>query len=795
MGSKHRDDDATAVMHRQRARRRCTARASPRAASRVRGSQVSEGIPYDVVQIALDKVEGFPFERFANAFYGALTGINFVPAGGVRDGGADARDGSIFEDGSRSGAFYQASVEVDAESKIRRTVKRLREFGRDPKTLTYLTSRSVKYSDRLERSLTDDLDVTVVIRDGGYIALHVNSDARTIGAFNEHLRHYTDFLRKMGASPLISASAHVRSPAVYVFLANEIERREGNESLVDSVTDALALWALEGTDPDQGLVRTADDVLARIVKDLPSVKELVAPRLKQRLKAMGKKEYPGGRSVRWHRKDDAFCLPFETRQRIEEENTADEALRLRIRESLDVRLRDAPVEGLGEVGISNAADVAMRTLQLAFEREGLEFASFLQGATQGEYTITDSLRVALLEGGHTGKQGSLVGDGAYNILRGVLYDSRPEEREYLQRLARTYALLFTLNTEPRLLEYFQDMQGDFRLYIGTDQIVRALSERYVPEADRMTQNTILMAAQTGAKLILTEPVLGEVVSHLRLCDHEHEEQINAIEHRLTYDFAREVPHIMLRAYLYARLNPNLGKQQPRSWPAFVNQFCSHSTLHSSIAVDDVRQYLQTKFGLAYESAEDLDRLVDEQQVLDLTKKLAEVKHTETLAHNDALLALAVYGRRKRGGETSRVTEFGWGTWWLTSETRIMSFTKDIVREHHARYIMRPDFLLNFMTLAPSALEARRAFASIFPSMLGISLAKRMKPADFTKIMDKVAEAEQFDEARRTVEMGKLVNQLKGDISRQYTTIGSTRDTAAVDAVAAREAGTEDAAPE
>lgn len=759
------------------------------------GVKLSERIPDDVIHIALAKVEGFPFERFASALFGALTGISFVPAGGVKDGGADARDGSIFEDGSRPGAFYQASVEIDAESKIRRTVKRLREFGREPKTLTYLTSRTVKYSDRLERTLTDDLDVTVVIRDGGYIALHVNSDATTIGAFNEHLRHYTDFLRKMGASPLISSSAHVRSPAVYVFLANEIERREGNDSLVDSVTDALALWALEGTDPDKNIVRTADEVLALIVQELPSVKELVAPRLKERLEAMGKKDYPGGRSVRWHQKDASFCLPFDIRRRIEEENTADEALRLRIRESLDVRLRDAPVEGLGEVGIQNAADVAMRTLQLAFEREGLEFASFLQGDTKGQYTtITDSLRAALLEGGHTGKHGALVGDGAYNILRGVLYDSRPEEREYLQRLARTYALLFTLNTEPRLLEYFQDMGGDFRLFVGSDQIVRALSERYLSEADRMTQNTILMAARTGAKLILTEPVLEEVVSHLRACDNEHHGHINAIEHRFDYDFAREVPHIMLRAYLYARLNPNLGKQQPKNWPAFINQFCSHATLHSSIAFDDVRQYLQTKFGFAYESADDLARLVDEQQVVDLTKKLAEVKHTEKLAHNDALLALAVYGRRKRRGETSRVTEFGWGTWWLTSETRIMEFTKDIVREHGARYIMRPDFLLNFMTLAPSAHEARRAFASVFPSMLGISLARRLKPADFTKIMDKVAEAEQFDEARRTVEMAKLSNQLKGDIARQYTTLGSTRKEAAVDAIAAREAETEEHAP-
>ena len=163
----------------------------------------------------------------------------------------------IFEDGTRAETYYQASTEADAEGKIRRTVARLREFGRSPKTLVYLTSRSVKCSDRVERALTDELDVTISIRDGDYIALHVNDDAGTRAAFDERLKRCTGFLSQVGALAADHApSKHVRTPAVYVFLAQEIERQEGNESLVDPVTDALALWALEGTDPDAGILRT-----------------------------------------------------------------------------------------------------------------------------------------------------------------------------------------------------------------------------------------------------------------------------------------------------------------------------------------------------------------------------------------------------------------------------------------------------------------------------------------------------------------------------------------------------------
>jgi hypothetical protein len=57
--------------------------------------------------------------------------------------------------------------------------------------------------------------------------------------------------------------------------------------------------------------------------------------------------------------------------------------------------------------------------------------------------------------------------------RACLYQSTDQEREYLGRLARTYALLFTLNTEPKLVEYFQDMAPDFYLYVGADMLVRA----------------------------------------------------------------------------------------------------------------------------------------------------------------------------------------------------------------------------------------------------------------------------------------------------------------------------------
>ena len=38
-----------------------------------------------------------------------------------------------------------------------------------------------------------------------------------------------------------------------VFLGQELERRRGNADILEAVTDSLILWALEGTNPDNGI--------------------------------------------------------------------------------------------------------------------------------------------------------------------------------------------------------------------------------------------------------------------------------------------------------------------------------------------------------------------------------------------------------------------------------------------------------------------------------------------------------------------------------------------------------------
>lgn len=731
----------------------------------------------DLIRVALSKAEGTPFELFCNDFFPAIAGGSYVPLGGYKDGGADAFEEPIHEREGGVETFYQASVERNAEAKIDRTISRLKQFGRDPRRLIFLTPHVLKHVDRLEDELTQKHDATITIRDGNYIAAHVNDDANTVRAFEDHLRHYTDFLKGVGASNLVSKSANVKNPAVYVFLSQELDRRRGDEGLVDSVTDTLALWALEGTDPDEGILRTADEVMQRIQAELPAVVKLVKKRMQRRLEHLARKDREDGRAVRWHRRENAFCLPHETRRLIEAENAQDEALRLDVLRLFEERASGLPHEGLGVVGLTDVANVALRALEITFEREGLEFAAFLQDSDrEGEYvTISDSVRAALEALGFSGKRGQMLGQCAFGVLRETFYASTSLERDYLQRLSRTYALLFTLNTDPRLVRFFEEMAGTFYLYVGTDVIVKALSEHLLATGDQPTRNTLHLASKLGAELVLTGPALEEVVGHLRACDFEYRNHVEGREANLSMAEARSAPHILLRSYLYSQVAPSdRGGRQPRNWQAFINQFCSYAELHKPGAVDDVRRFLQNSFGMKFRDREALQELSTSEAVARLATALAEDKAqwqkpdvAHKVAENDALVALAVYGHRRKRQEHSAASEFGYETWWLTGETSIVRHTRDLVKRHCARYIMRPEFLLSFLALAPTAQEARESFANVFPSLLGIQLSKRMAPDAFHKLMDRVGAAEEMDDARRAAAIARISDELKGDLERVF----------------------------
>jgi hypothetical protein len=286
----------------------------------------------------------------------------------------------------------------------------------------------------------------------------------------------------------------------------------------------------------------------------------------------------------------------------------------------------------------------------------------------------------------------------------------------------------------------------------------------------MVTTMLRVVRASGAKLVLCEPALEEVLGQFRASDGEYRAVFHDIDAHVSRDIARHASRILVRSYFYARADRPPQPTVPSTWPGFVDQFISYSNLRKTQGVADLRRYLCNRFEMTYETREDMLRGVNNDKLTGLAGRLEGIKEGEKLearALNDATIALAVYAKRRRNGEMGGGNPYGYGTWWLTKESRIRAETAELVKSEGARFLMIPEFLLNFIALAPSAAEVRQSFQGVFPSRLGIRLSNRMREDVFQDAMEKARYAGRIDEARLHAKLAELSDDLKGDRFKKY----------------------------
>jgi hypothetical protein len=168
--------------------------------------------------------------------------------------------------------------------------------------------------------------------------------------------------------------------------------------------------------------------------------------------------------------------------------------------------------------------------------------------------------------------------------------------------------------------------------------------------------------------------------------------------------------------------------------------------------------------------------IDEAELEELKSKIQEARaqggrvrpEGELLAYNDALHVLRVYQRRQEHREESPGNPFGYQTWWLTQDTKVRrAGSSAAARRGGAFFMMRPEFLLNFISLAPEHAEVVKSYRNIFPTALGVRLSARLPTEAFDKVMADATELAAYDDARAGAMITELTNKLKGDSLKMY----------------------------
>lgn len=732
-----------------------------------------------LVPPALHNVDTANFERFGQTFYGALQDREFVPLGGMHDGGAegfDEVDPELFIDESAS-SFLQISKQKTTRAKIRATVRRLRAYGRDPKVLTYLTSEEVGDVDVEQSALSNELKCKIRIRDSKFIEVNINATPAIQGAFVSFLQPSIYHLFAPGVADTGERAADYTDKTLAVFLRQEVEHRRGNSGLLESVSDSLILWALGETDPDAGKFLSRDQILARIEATLPAARHFIRGVLDARLEILRAKDAPGGRQLRWYRNSGNYCLPYETRLLIAAENAEDDTIKLRVSCVFEDRITSITNEDVDDLRSAIVAS-CHSTLERVFERQGLQVAQFATNGPMDDELYTDVAEIltSVVDSlPNEPDQKGVIRRVSLAVLRGTFYNGADVERIYLEKLSRTYVLLLLLKNEPKIVEYFRSIAKSFNLYLGTDLIIRAISEYHLSEDGRVTMNLLSILKKSGANLILTEKTVEEVASHLRRQMLEFEFNYQQVESKITYPLVEYIDRLLIRAYFYSRLAPVDGAAIPPNWRAYMSQFANYGDIRSQRGDQELATYLVNKFGATYESTEEMLDGVDCDELESLTAIIHQAKNKmqdddDVLAYNDALHVLRVYTRRRQLNESSPANPFGFRTWWLTQDGKVRRASANTVAKNRGDFfMMRPEFLINYVGIAPELDEVRKSYKYIFPTALGVRLSARLSSDTFEEVIRQAAEVAPYDDARAGAMITALTNKLKGDALKVYST--------------------------
>lgn len=252
---------------------------------------------------------------------------------------------------------------------------------------------------------------------------------------------------------------------------------------------------------------------------------------------------------------------------------------------------------------------------------------------------------------------------------------------------------------------------------------------------------------------------------------EHKKYYLEIDSIVDTALAAESSKILIRAYYYAKLNAE-NPARPKTWTQYLNNFSTPAKLTRALSESTMRELkdvLCTRFGLDFELREETKAAIDKDETQKLAERIKEMRpfsKRDVLADNDAFMILRIESERKK--EKYSGNPYGYKTWYLTQDSiSNMAFAYCFRSRKDSKFVMRPEFLLNYIAYNPTDDAVRQSLKTIFPSVMGVRLGSRLSPSTLTKVLDSIEKAHQVDPARAVSIIAAHADALKSNKMRDF----------------------------
>jgi hypothetical protein len=712
-----------------------------------------QGIDPDAFSQALAKInDGFIFENFAQGFLSKVLGYDFIPVGGLKDRGIDGLEHLFHREGVER-AVFQISIERDPENKLRNTFLKLQNNNVPFDRLYFVTNQVFPNKDRVIDALYDEFEKQIIIFDVQWFCSNVNSSVATVNSYHTFIESYLHEFNRPGKSYEISDL--VTDPRLFVFLQQQWEDHKQDLSLTEILADTLILYVLEGTDPDKNLFKGKAEIIAAIAQyisfDISSLKDSID----SRLNALTKKP---NRKVNYHRQIQGYCLPYNTRVNIHERNIKDAALLDAFMRDVENKLRIYLKEA--DVRVKDCAELIKEVIHRIFYQQGLEFADFVikgENQTAFEKSLPDTINYVVENSSVVTKNKAEVKSALLVTIRDLVYNGSDEQKLFLQKLSNTYMMLFLLRCDPKIATYFEAMASQWQVYVCPSIIIPAMSEYYLEPQNQRYASLLKGAHNAGVQLIVNDTIVEELISHFTMVLNHYEQTYKDTEEIYLEDemFTLYIDEILIRAYFYAK-----RREKVKDFRQFVDTFINPSLTNPKA---DIIEWLKTEFGIRYQSYKSLKVKIDGGEYQRLFEALKMVKKYEGPARNDSQVILTIYALRRANNEEASLGIFGFRTWWLSTDTVTQRTVNQVFgQQYKISCYIRPDFLYNYIALAPKKRDVDNAYRSMFPTLLGVNISSNL-PSDVAEIVHQsVKEHSLRNPARLKSRLRELAERLQTD---------------------------------
>lgn len=704
-------------------------------------------------EYAIGHIEtGSVFERFCHQFLSAVLGYTFNPSGGLKDRGIDGLE-TLFSGEKYERNVYQISIDRNYDAKIESSLQKLKDNKVKYDQFYYITNQVFRNQDSAVDELYRRFKKPIYIYDLKWFSSRAGSSPQTMSIYKSFLADNYHELASPGRSAFVDD--FVNDPRLFVFLRQQWDENASSLGVNEILADTLILFCLEGTDPDKGIFKTPEQIRAEIATHIHFDAKLILGLVDGRFSVLCQKP----RRVIYHSKARAYCLPFEMRQKIQERNMQDNALHEQFIQETQLTLsRYLRQNAVATREITS--QLVRSTLSRIYYQQGLEFSDFvLKGENREavEKNLLDIVACVIDDSKIVPANKEKAKMSLMMAIRDIVYNGTECQKEYLRKLSNTYMMLFMLHCDPKLVVFFNSMAAKLTIYVCTSIIIPAMSEIYLDRRSRRHWNLLKGAHEAGARLVVNDSILDELINHFRNIKYRYEafykneeDLFGDSELGILY-----IEQIMIRAYFYARM-----KSQVRSFSDFLDNFVNPNL---SSAKQDLVPWLKEEFGIEYVDDGSLGVELDKDEVSRLFENLKKHKTHDQKARSDARVILLVYKLRERNNETGATGIFGYSTWWLTKDVSTQKAVKETFKEKYVvSCYMRPDFLHNYIALSPSKAEIDSAFKDLFPSLLGVNISYHLPKEVIDLVHDRMNEHKVKNRARMKAILADLIQKLQTD---------------------------------